>query len=385
MFERFCDPEVLRKITPRFLVQFLRPYSAFLADRGIELRDGGRSDPIDYERFVEVITSPDQGVPDDLVHGLYFTHELATEVWADRLREEAAEHGFKIVGQDLSPADVAVQVWLKAPAILERLHAEQLLPRLRTYRYFQARTARWPSAKTPAPKVLRAIQERLTLWFEAHDRGKGCRIRASLGQGEVWFLIWHGQTLHRQGIVKGDKSSSVVYRPEKYDIVVYNAKVGELRLKTCWDKELSEYREAFGLHLFGDPDYFPGESKYTLDPLIKVRTKALACDGELIKKVALSELRFLWGEGSDQAVEIHQAEDVFAALKARGYEWPESPRLTLAKFKVWFGKLKHARTVTLRPPNVTSYTRDSDSLPVEEWLDEQGFILPREFADAADQ
>jgi hypothetical protein len=376
--KRFSEPEALKRVDQDLLLELLLPHSVFFEERGLKLSKGMQSGEIDYERLVNILTTPDDGVPDGLIHALYFIHEMSSPVAMDELIDAARLRGIELLGVDeKSPEDLAIEIWLKAPEIVERKHAETSVAKKRTYSYFQAnvRAEESPKAKQPGDRTIHRLESQLGEWFEQHGRGQGCRIRASLGDGEVWYLIWHGQTLHREGTVKAGRSSSVVFRPERYDVAVYSSKVGEIRIRADSDREIQEYRRLFGLCVFGDEDFFPGEEKYTLEPLRTTGSSALVCqeiDG--MKKVLLKEVRFAW-DGGHQAIEILQASDVFAALRANERSIPDGARLVLAKFQVWFDGAKNARTVTVRPPNISSYTRDSDSSPVEEWLARRGFLL----------
>lgn len=45
-----------------------------------------------------------------------------------------------------------------------------------------------------------------------------------------------------------------------------------------------------------------------------------------------------------------------------------------ASFLVKFADAKTPRTVTIRPQNIASYTRDSDASVIEEWLARRSFV-----------
>ena len=89
--------------------------------------------------------------------------------------------------------------------------------------------------------------------------------------------------------------------------------------------------------------------------------------------VRLKEVQYQWS-GAESAVESQKANDVFAALKGRGYDMPPKARIIRASFQVQFKDSKTPRTVTIRPSNIAQYTRDSDADVVEDWLGKRGFI-----------
>jgi hypothetical protein len=55
-----------------------------------------------------------------------------------------------------------------------------------------------------------------------------------------------------------------------------------------------------------------------------------------------------------------------------------------ASFLVKFTDAKTPRTVTIRPQNIASYTRDSDASIVETWLTARGFVKSAPEAQDAD-
>ena len=190
----------------------------------------------------------------------------------------------------------------------------------------------------------------------------------------IWFLVRHGDPFRREGSLDGVQTSSVFYRPEKHDVLVYEATLGELRMNACNKGERETYRREFGRHLFGNEDFFPGTGKYTLEPLRTAGPAAIVCpDIDGMDWVQLKEVQFLWG-GAEREIEIRKANDIFAALEGRGGSLPATTPILRASFHVKFTDAKNPRTVTIRPSNIAQYTRDSDADIVEDWLQRRGFI-----------
>ncbi len=231
---------------------------------------------------------------------------------------------------------------------------------------------------------MRALERSLGNWFGEKKKSDVVRVLMYAKPDEVWFLVRHGDTYRREGAVKDGQSSSVFYRPEKHDVVVYNPVVGELRVNAVTKGEKDLYRRMFGLHLFGDEEHFPASlRKYTLEPLQVHGKAALVCaDVEGIDSIHLTEVTYFWG-GAYNEMETRRASDIFAALEARERELLNSVRISGAKFRVKFSDSKTPRSVNVRPPNVATFTRDDDGKHVEEWLRMREFLVPRpeEFDD----
>lgn len=373
---RFSHPDGLKAIAEEHLIALLQPHAAFFNGRGVSLPPPGQADGLDYEGIVQIFMTPDSDTPKELADALYFIHEMATPEGMDELLHEVERNGIHLDGNpDPTPADVAVQVWLHDRDLLERKHAEQYLTRPRSFEYFQTETSPVPAFKNPTAKTLVVLQDDLDDLFEKKKRGRGSRVFVYPKKDAIWFLVRHGEPYKREGSLEAGQSTSVFYRPEKHDVLVYESSIGELRINAAskWEKDL--YRRKFGLHLFGGEDFFPGTGKYTLEPLRTDGPAALVCtDVDGMEWVKLKEIHFFWG-GSENEIEIRKASDVFAAFEARGRTLPAKGRIIRASFQVKFSDSKTPRTVTIRPSNIAQYTRDDDSAVVEEWLVKRGFIV----------
>ena len=380
---RFATPSALKQITPHHLVSFFNPYAEFLRTRGL------RWPPVDvqrldYESLVGIIMSPDTDTPAELANGLFFIHEMATDSGMDSLLEEARYSGLGIEGDgDMTPADVAVQVWLSDPEMLERTHAEQFLVRPRSFEYYQANTSRLPDFTNPSDEVIRRLERSLDEWFDEKKRGRGARVFVYPKDDGVWFLVRHGDPFKREGSLENGESSSVFYRPEKFDVLVYRPDTGELRMNARSKGEKGLYRTKFGLHLFGREDFFPASQKYTLEPLRTHGAEALVCtDVEGLDSVTLKSIQFYWG-GAHNEIEERKADDIFAALADRGRGLPDRVPIIKASFQVKFSDAKTPRTLTIRVPCAAQFKRDSDSAVLEDWLTKRGFVVGREQEDHA--
>ena len=83
--------------------------------------------------------------------------------------------------------------------------------------------------------------------------------------------------------------------------------IGEIRMnaETKGEKEL--YRKKFGLHLFGNEEFFSERSRFDLEPLRQIGEEALLCDDvEGIEYVRLKEVQFFWG-GAHKDIEIRRS------------------------------------------------------------------------------
>jgi len=373
---RFADPDALKRMQKQYLLALLLPHGGYFAGRGLVLSSTDGAD-INHQALADILLNPDDAMPPPLVDALYYVNEMDTPEGMDDLLDAAAANGIELdSGAEMTPADVAVQVWMRDQGLFERRHAERFLRRPRSFESFQSHESE-RRAPDLSSEALTTLEKDLDDWFETKKRGRGSRVFAYPRDGEVWFLVRHGQPFKREGSLKGEESSSVYYRPEKHDVAVYNEELGELRVNAGSKGEKDLYREKFGLRLFGSEDYFPGTAKFTLEPLRHDGEASLVCnDIDGMEWAKLTEIRYYWG-GAEGEVEIRKAEDIFAALRRRNGQIPGGtrPRIVRATFKVKFADSKTPRSVCIRPSNITDYTRDDDGALVEQWLTKRGFIL----------
>lgn len=384
VLRRFTNQETLKSIQPDILLSLFARHDQYFMDRGVKLEvdsDGN----LDYEGIARVLMTPDEKTPRTLVDDLFFVDEMATHEVMDALCDEIgklpSEQRDKFdLGPAPTPADIAVQVRLFAPDILERKHAEGALVSKRSFWYFQPASGKGKPYRTPTDERLRTLEAIFDEAFEKMKRGRGSRVFVFERSDEVWLLVRRGDLCRREGAHDGTGSSSVYYRPEVFDVIRYDRKTGELSISAGSSKKIYDlYREKMGLFVFDDALNFPaGKAKFTLDPLRAFGEDSLVCsDIEGMESVVLREVEYFWG-GPEEEVEIRKASNLFGALKRRNKTIPEKARISRAKFEVTFSDSKTTRIVSISSSNKASFTRDSDAAVVESWLTKRGFGLVAE-------
>ncbi|MCG3205710.1 MAG: hypothetical protein KCHDKBKB_02433 [Elusimicrobia bacterium] len=374
---RFSNPEALKVVSPNHLSQLLLPFQSYFSRRGVDVAALESSTEFDFARLVGVLMAPDEETPKELSDQLYLIHEMASEDGAETLVHEAKEHGIDLEGADITPADVAIQMFLKNRELLERKHAEQFIHRPRSFEYFQVEKNPVPEFTPPDADQIKALESDLSEWFLSRKRGGNCRVFFFSQDDGVWFMVRHGDLYKREGTMDKEKSGSVCFRPEVFDVLRYDAATKEIGIHAASKKDKEVYRKQFGFRIFGDENFFPGEEKYTLEPLRAAGAASLVCDGFAeIEWIRLKEVHFLWG-GPKGEREIRRADDLFASWERTERKIHPSARIVRASFSVKFADAKTPRTLTLLPSNVAHYVRDHDGLTLERFLLERGFIIRR--------
>lgn len=373
---RFSKPGMLRRIDPEHLIAFLEPYADYFSNRGVELPSTDNGDELDYKALSQALLNPNASTPDDLAEALYYVNEMSTQEGFDSLQEAIADTDLDVViGENAAHADLAIQVWIQDQDLVERLHAEQFLFRPRSFEYFRTNNGSVPEFRVPPAKTVRALEAELDEWFAKKRRGKHSKVYVFPKKDYTWFLVRHGKPYARESVIEAGESSAQYFRPEKFDVIVYNPVHGEIRMnaETKGEKEL--YRTKFGKYFFGDSEFFNGKSKFTLEPLREVGEDSILCDDiDGMEWVRLKEYQIFYG-GAQKDVEIRKAEDIFASLRQRERSMPRSGTISKASFLIKFKDSKNARTVKLSSANRAQFKRDDDAEIIEQWMTNRGFIV----------
>jgi hypothetical protein len=373
----FTHAGTFRRIRPEFLVSWLSPWREYLATRDLTVPESGAT-PIDFERLAGIFMDPDASMPRDLMHSASLIHEMSTEpAMLDLLDATRRLRVTLNVGDDPDPVDVAVQVWLHDPKILEEVHQMHQLDKPRGFVHFVTDRSPVPEFVEPTEQQRLDLEAELAEWFFNAKRGRHARVWMYPRPGEYWFLVRHGLASRRQEVVSTTGSETLLFRPGEYDVLVYNRRTGELRVHGCNPREVEMLRWTFGKHVFNDPDFFPGGARFTLAPLVNDGRRSLACrDIGGIEDITLIEVQSLTG-GRDWLRQTHHAEDLFNAIEHERVVLPAAECLVRASFLVRFSDSKKRRTIKILGSNKLSVVRDGDTVLMERWLDARGFIMKR--------
>ena len=374
----FAQPELLKKIQAGNLIPLLEPFQVFLEMKGFALPSSPDQE-IDAGTLGSILAQPDEEMPGDLVEALHLIGSIGSDERFDELLELAAANQIEADGE-VTALDLATQIWLKNPEALERKEHEEFFQKRKSFESFRAAKPEAVIAMDDLPENLSGLEASLDASFQAKKRGVGCRIIRKDSAGEVRFLIEHGQPCKREPSRKGPRSTSTFFRPEKTDVVIYDAVHNELRINASTFGDVRQYRALFGRHVFGGEDKFVFAEKYTLRPLQSDGTAALNCrDIAGLDSVKLREIEYSWG-GAFEHVEIHRAEGLFHALALIQRNVETEAQIRKAVFKIKLDGEKRPRTVTIKAGNKSGYNRGEEAMVIEDWLRARGFVLTEEGA-----
>lgn len=381
----FSNPGRLKQIAPARLKTFLGGWQKYFKGRGLDLV-AASVDDMPLEKIAHILMNPDASVPDDMVNALYYVHETASHEAMEELLDRAEAAGIEIdTDHEVSVADVAVQIWLAQPMLLERQHAETVAFQRSNFMYFAGSAPK--KSETSVPTISEAdrtsMQGRMDSWFETKRRGRGCRIFTFPRGDKIWLLVRHGMPMRREGKHQEDGESGIAfYRPQHHDVLIYDSATDEIGVNAGTKGERELYLNIFGDTLFGSDEYFDRSERFSLDPLREHGPDAMAHgDVKGLAGVRFVEFGRRW-PGKVPETEIRKSEDLF---KAFGENWQKRLAggfFTHATFKFAFEGTKRERSVTIRPANIARYERESDEEVIEAWLKARGFWAISAEADA---
>lgn len=320
-----------------------------------------------------ILLQPRPDTPPELIDALTHIHEVATTRDAEFLRDRAREAGVILPADlKLSPADIAVHLWLERPDVLRRHHAEHVVLRRRSFDTFLASEGAALARPTNLAEGLKALNSAVEEHYIAMDRGHGAYIIPIETERELRLVVPHGAPYCRRGCWRESKPSSVGFRPMEFACAMLDWEHWELRLNCKTEKERRFFISGVGQHLLGSSSFFTAEQKYTLEPLRRGRSALLCSAVPGIRRVRLVALTMKFG-GAFGRVREEIADDLLLAFEHDGESISERAELVKARFEFEFADSSKPRPVTLARGNRATYTRSGDSALVERFFELQKF------------
>lgn len=374
--KRFSTIEALKKFTPATLAEFFRRFPDYLASRGVRIPTTIGEDDLDYDQLVPLCMEPGPDTPTAFQTALFFVNAMGTERRRQELEAEAKYRKVAVkTPPDCTDHDYALQVWLQHPDLLEQAFARAAMLEKRRFAYYVVPEDEIPNFKLPKEAERKAAEKDINLWFAGKDCGPGSKLIVYPGDPETWFLIRHGDKPRRAPCVDKDgRGFSFFFRPEKYDVVIFNHRYGELKINAN-DAYHESYRFKFGDLLFGKAYIFAKRNLFTLDPLRTNAASSIAWGAVPgIKSIRLTMVKYEL-PGAHGITFTKKSKDLFAdALR----DSPVIPAKALfvreAHFSVKFDDDSPPRSVWIKEGNVACYSSDSDSSALELWMRDRGFI-----------
>ena len=367
----FNDIAILRSIEPNRFRTFLVRFEKYLSSQEFTIPEVATFTDAHLQQLIGIFNAHDGSTPADMIEALFHVSEVANDQGMEALLVAASKTGIELPEGDLTPADLALLIWLYDPDLLRRANCERIVLRFQSFYCFMNRTLEAPTFENPTDQVLKRIQDQTNQFNRKRRRGGGAAVwMYELGH-EVAFLIRYGGSLKRDEVMENDMCRPDIRRPVGYDLVVYNILTGELRIRADLISERRFYCRLFSEQLFGDPEFFEHGEAFNLDVIYQLG-EDVQSPGMIpgIKKITLIEIQeVLLGEKS--LLVTLKSDAIFEAIREHNKRLTPNGRLLSAKFRIALDDASEV-TVTICSGNKIRISRQVGTAAIDKWLSHHG-------------
>lgn len=355
------------------LVPLLKKWETDLTRLGLQL-SGLKNDDASARRILQVFTAK-ESLPSDLLEVLYMLDDLADEAGEERLRamlaEEGCEQAIPGINGELSSADVAILIFRHKPDIIVACHDEAAPRKVCKYIEWRAGDDQGLTL-VQAKRRKQRVERAMATWFHGKGRGRVCDVHVfPSDQGEIQFVITHGQKFRSQGSYTPNlQRSRTAFRPQRHDTVIWDPRRRVLLIHAMTPTDQQQYRQVFGEVYWGSAAYFADDAIYSLAALQQPTVMLSQAFGVTTSR--LVEVVTQLGDNGNTR-QLTTGSDLL--ISARAERTPNLRRGTIvsAGFLLTFQRGK-PRRVDIRVPNMADYDRDRDGVAVRSWLEANHFL-----------
>ena len=373
---KFSNPEIISQIRKDILLAWLWPMRDYFSRRGLQLPPPHSDGHLSCDTLAGILMDPAPDMPPELLESLCIFREMDNDNAMDAIRAAAQHQGLDLgSGHEATPLDIVVRAWTLAPRMVEALHSRLDLKRPRSFKCFATDASPLPAFRGATPEQIAALEGRLDSYYQAAKRGKGVKVFPSQQGDTFMYVVRHGAPCRREGAMKDGEPASVFFRPQRHDVLKYDAIHGEMAVNCCADPERRILLRLFGSCLFGRPDFFPGAAKYTLTPIVRDGRASLACsDTPGMEWVRLVGVDLDINEAPKHR-DSKKAADIFELVENGKLHWPANiEQLKRATFLVKFWRAAKPRRFAIVPCNHVIYGRPEDSRTLQKFMRLRAFI-----------
>ncbi len=180
----FSKPEFLRKISPKLLFKFIKHFPGC----AIAIKNDRT---INYEMFALFLANPKSIGNTKLFDALCVIDEMSADIHFDLLQEIIVGKDYAPkMGEEASPADLALCVWLHEPWALEAAHAQSKKTYPKSFIYFRSAEVPDVPLKKPLGGQLKKLTKLLNQIFQRKRRGKTAKVNVFEEPG---VLVYHSK------------------------------------------------------------------------------------------------------------------------------------------------------------------------------------------------
>lgn len=329
-----------------------------------------------YEQIARLFLAADESLM-KLYDAINLVGTLAANKGRGAIIEVAGTRNVWIPKELSSPYDVALWTWLNHPDIAERAGYRLKMHNARSFYYFPSFLGEKTQQVQYTPGNIQRFSDTMGSFYAQASKGGVAKVLDVMENNELWLMIRHGGYLERRGDVdeQSGEVSTICFRDEEYDVLIYNTRHRELKIRRTTDATMERLKMEFGQIFFGSPYTFVERESFPLCILQQNDFsffRTVKVPG--ITDVKFSEVRYMLGGAVIKTVH-EKSEDLLQSASVDGFVVPEIAfHLDFAKLLFRFEGEDKYRSVDLYPPNRSCFGRESDAPKVEEWLREASLL-----------
>lgn len=394
--KKFANVGVLKAFTPQYLARLLTRFQSYLDARGVCLPVDPAKDNMPYREIVGLCMQTGPDTPEEFLDALHLISTMGTEKGRSMIEDETRHRRIALkASPDLANADFALVAYLEHGNLLEETQARAAMERKRAFSYYPLRTGNEiPALDEIRPESLDRLGRSLDAWYHNHGYGPAQSSAKPLTTilpydetDEVWLLIRRSSRRQHQPVLDEiHGAAALTFRPEEYDVLVFNRMFGELKIAAP-PKFHDIYREYFGSVFFDDGMLFATRNVFSLGALISctaARFQRNDVPGIIRAEMRSIEYSVMSSAGRRMA-ERSDDGDILADRRAHDTVAPANAVMVEeVRMHFFFRAGGSGRTVVIGNGNTLHYSREADSAAVEQWLQLRQIMLSRrESSDAA--
>jgi hypothetical protein len=307
-------------------------------------------------------------LPRELVDAIHRIRGLANREGVERITNAAG--GPLFAGElDRVPLVFAVRTRIEHPELFDRAVGRQFTEPEFKFREFvgQDSARSWREADLSRGAGL------IGAAFGQRGRGAHCRIHAWVERdSNLFFSIEHDgiPTLSR-AMVDG-QLKTVTCLPVEHDLVVYDVRLGRLRVSAVDTAMVDVYVRLFGELLFGAEDWFHSSVVVTLEPLRGLGSRVLEpTPGILEARVVRLELA---SRATGGGLIITRAADVLRMLSEQLVDANQHGPARAATFHLKMIGERTLRRVSVEVPDLIQWDWRRGDTAIRHFLEERGLL-----------
>ncbi|MFN7146945.1 MAG: hypothetical protein ACK4YP_24435, partial [Myxococcota bacterium] len=273
----------------------------------------------------------------------------------------------------------AATAFMDHPDLFERAHGRRLVQTMRGLTEFPGK-----ARGRCGPVDVETLETRLGAHFDARGRSAHCRITMGTDGARTIFSVAHGclvrsdEALTDEPTVSGERTRplylpehTVRYRPQRRDVVIFDADTGTLRIRAGDAATLNAYRRGFGELLHGDVEWFGHGQVVTLEPLVR-QGQGVERPTPGLRAVRVVGLVVQYAGERGGLIELH-SDQIWPFLAERLRGDLDEGTLLQVTFRVWRTGNPRAADVEVSTPNRTEYGSVGEEL-FRPFLEARGFL-----------